>query len=551
MEKLNLSIAIRAPLSRFAAPATQLSASEFEEITAIEANGIWGGTATPLPQEQRESTNAPEDASPRTHKEGNSQNWSTSLQTVLDRPPSQLPQKLMLGGLAFCLAFGTWATIGQIDQVSTAQGELVPQGESYKIHPINSGKVASIQVEEGQSVKAGDVLAELDTELAAQEVERLEELLSADRIQLTQKQALIDQIRQEAQTREQIAQADIDAQKAAIARVQAKAQTLREQRDRLELESTASQQRLHQLEPLGAQAQKLLSQKQAEMAAQAERLEQLMPLLSEGAISQEYVFQAQQRLRTSQQSITQSQLQEAARTEEQIFQAQQNLRDRTSAIAQTQGELQQTLAEIDQLRAGLEQKRAEARRTYLETQERIQQLEFELTQLNAKIAENRNLLASAKAKLNQRFLYAPVDGVVSSLNVANVGEVVQPGQTVAEIAPRGASLVLSASLPNRQAGLVEEGMPVKVKFDAYPYQDYGVIEGEVTSISADAKADEQLGSVYQVEVELDRNYVSENRRKIPFKAGQTATAEIVTRRRRIIDVLFEPIRQLKEGGIDM
>jgi HlyD family secretion protein len=94
-------------------------------------------------------------------------------------------------------------------------------------------------------------------------------------------------------------------------------------------------------------------------------------------------------------------------------------------------------------------------------------------------------------------------------------------------------------------------MPVKVKFDAYPYQDYGIVTGEVTYISPDSKANEQFGVVYQVEVELDRNHITEKGRPIQFKAGQTATAEIIIRRRRIADILLEPFRELQEGGISL
>jgi HlyD family secretion protein len=131
---------------------------------------------------------------------------------------------MLLGGLVFCMAFGAWATFGQIDEVGHAQGRLVPKGEVYKIHPIDSGKIASIQVKEGQAVKAGQTLIELDTEMAEAEVERVEQLLSSEKTQLSQMQALIERTRDEGHIRGEIAIAEAQAQMAAIAQAKAKAE---------------------------------------------------------------------------------------------------------------------------------------------------------------------------------------------------------------------------------------------------------------------------------------------------------------------------------------
>jgi len=540
-------------MEKFNLPATKkISFSQtYEPLT--DADLIYGGTAVSIPSvSETPPQDSPEPTTstppPDTDHSGN---WSTSLQTVLDQPPAALPGKLMLGALGFCLAFGAWATFGQIDEVGHSQGKLVPKGQVYKISPIDIDKVASIQIEEGQAVKKGQVLVELDTELANTEVERLEQLIKTDQIQLSQRIVLIDRTRLEAQTRDYIAKADVQAQQATIAQANAKAETLRQQLTQLQSAQVASKDRLKRLEPLAATAQELLAQRHQEVKALQQRRQELEPVLVAGAISKEYIFNIDREIRASQSAITQGHLNDATNTNEQIFQAQQSLREQASTSVQTQGNLNQTLAEIDQLKAGLTQKQAALRQTQLESQQQIQKLEVEQTQLKAKIAENKKLLASAKAKLKQKYLYAPVDGTVSSLNISNIGEVVQPSQTIAEIAPQGVPLVLSAKLPNSEAGFIKKGMPAQVKFDAYPYQEYGIVSGKVTSVSADAKADQQLGSIYKVEVSLDRNYVDGKGQAIYFKAGQTANADIIIRRRRIVDILLEPFQQLQKGGVSL
>ena len=381
-----------------------------------------------------------------------------------------------------------------MNEVGHASGKLAPQGETYKIHPIDLGKVTVIHIKEGETVKGGQLLVTLNNQLASDEVKRLENALIAYQIELGQKTALLSNARLVAQTQAAIASAEILAQKAAIAQTKTTTTT------------TAN----------------LLSQYHSDVASHQERLQRIKPLVDEGAIAKD-----------------------------QLFAAEEQLRDRQSTIIKSTGELQQKTSETEQLQAGLAQKQAQHNQSQLNAQAQIQQLNVQITELTAKMTETQKLLDMANTKLGERFLYAPVAGVVSSLNVRNIGEVVQPGQTIAEISASKAPLVLLADLPNQEAGFVKPGMPVQVKLDAYPYQDYGVVPGRVVSTAADSKPNERLGAVYRVEIALERNYIKDHQRLIQFKPGQTATAEIIIRRRRIADILFAPIRQLQKGGISL
>ena len=150
-----------------------------------------------------------------------------------------------------------------------------------------------------------------------------------------------------------------------------------------------------------------------------------------------------------------------------------------------------------------------------------------------------------------KLIVLPGQNFLLSLDLRNTGEVIEPGQTVAEIAPHNVPLVVSAVLPDEEAGFVKIGMPAQVKLDAYPYQDYGVITGQVTHISADAESDEKLGEIYRIEIKLERDHIMKNQAMIPFKPGQTVTADIIVRRRRIIDVLLDPIKQMQKDGLDL
>ncbi len=477
--------------------------------------------------------------------------WSPSLQSLLDEPPSNLPQRLILGGIVFCLAFVAWAWFGEIEEVGKAQGKLIPKGEPYKIEALELAKVSRIEVKEGEEVKVGQLLAELDPELATKEVEKLEQTLAFTEIELNQKRNLLEKFGVEAKIHQMSALAEIQAQQSAIDAAREKAQVIRQLLAQQKTEIAAygtRQKRVTDLSGLAQEKSQLLT---SEMEANQQRLERLKPLAKAGAVSQEFIFQAEQAKRQSQQQLTENKLQDISNVSEQIFQSEQSLREMEARITQNQGELSSTLKEVERLQAELNQKQAERRRIELEDRQKMQQFELEISQTDSKIAETKTLLASAKSQLNQKFLKSPVNGTVLSFNVANTGKVVQSGETIAEIAPHGSPLVLSAVLPDREAGLVEVGMPAQVKFDAYSYQDYGVIPGKVISVSADTKTDEKLGAVYRVQIELERGYVTDHQKQVRFKPGQAATADIVIRRRRILDVLLDPIKGLEKDGIDL
>lgn len=477
-------------------------------------------------------------------------NWSSSLQIVLDQPSAKLPQRLILGGAAFCTAFMIWAWFGQIEEVGKAQGKLIPRGETYQVEPIELSKVSHIAIKEGDQVQAGQVLIELDRELAQKEVERIEQMLRTYQTELSQKQVLLAGVRSETQTRTRISQSETEAQQSAIAWAQTKAAIARQMLAQQQSEMIAYRTRQTQVKPISGLTKAHLEQLHSEIAAHQSRLDRLKPLAKEGAISQEFIFQAEQAHRQTQQQLTQSKLQEITNAREQIFQAEQSLRDMQSRIIQSQGELTSAIKEIERLQAELRQKQAQRYKIELEAQQRRQQLAVEITQITGKIAEAKNLLVIAEAKLKSKFLTSPIDGTVLSLDLQNIGKVVQAGQTLVEIAPLGEPLVLSALLPNQEAGFIETGMPAQVKIDAYPYQDYGIISSKVISISEDAEPNQRLGEVYRVEIALEQDHITENNKPINLKAGQTASADIVIRRRRILDVLLDPIKKLKQDGID-
>ena len=309
-----------------------------------------------------------------------SDNWSPSLETVLDQPPVSFPQWLILGGLVFSVAFGAWATLGKIDQVGHAQGKLVPKGAVYKIHPTETGKIINLAIKEGQKIKAGQLLAELDPETARSEVERLEKVLGAYQIQLVQQVSSIERTRLEAEASQAIAAADKHGAQAAIDGARASVATTQSQIEQLQADVVSQQARKQQLKPLEKQAQNLLSQLKtdvtsqearrdrvkplqnksqdlltqlrAKVAAHKERIGRLRPLVDEGALSKDVLFQAEDALRESENAVIRSQLGEKSQADDRVFEVEQTVRDRQSAAIRSQlsdtTQVKEKLFEVEQ-----------------------------------------------------------------------------------------------------------------------------------------------------------------------------------------------------------
>jgi multidrug efflux pump subunit AcrA (membrane-fusion protein) len=173
----------------------------------------------------------------------------------------------------------------------------------------------------------------------------------------------------------------------------------------------------------------------------------------------------------------------------------------------------------------------------LERQNRIAQLRSEL------VAIDRATLKGA--------ITAPSDGTITALDVVHAGAVVRAGQQLASIAPSRVPLIVDVQVPNARIGLIRRGALVKIKLDAFPFQDYGSLSGKVFDISADARGEDRNQSFYRVLVAPDSKRTERRGRASSMRPGLSVTAEIVTERRSVLDILLAPIRKLRAEMADI
>lgn len=170
----------------------------------------------------------------------------------------------------------------------------------------------------------------------------------------------------------------------------------------------------------------------------------------------------------------------------------------------------------------------------------------EILESEHRIAQLEGELAAAELALRHTCITAPTDGIVASLLVRNPEAVVQPGERVAAIVPEGVPLVAEAQVQNKDVALLEPGLPAKLKLDAFPFQDYGVVPGVVAAVAHDAQTDAALGtSFYKVMITPQATTVRAHGKRVPLRPGMAFSVEIATERRTLLSLFTEPLRKLK------
>jgi hemolysin D len=134
-----------------------------------------------------------------------------------------------------------------------------------------------------------------------------------------------------------------------------------------------------------------------------------------------------------------------------------------------------------------------------------------------------------------------VNGTVHGLATYTIGGIVKPAQDVVSIVPDGTPLIVEAMVQNKDIGFVKVGQETEVKLDTFSFQKYGTIRGKVIHLSPDAVEDEKLGPVYKMRSSIERAIMRVDGKDVPVAPGMTASVEVKTGDRRIIEFFLSPI----------
>ena len=363
-----------------------------------------------------------------------------------------------------------WACLGTIDIIVSATGKVVPSSRTKTITSVDVAVVRALRVQEGQAVRAGDVLLELDASATDSERDKAAGDAAASALEVARSRALIEAIDgQRAPRLAPVAGATPAQWRAAESGLESQWRDFRAKLGRFD---------------------DAIAQYAQDLPLAAQRAEDYKQLLREHDVS-EHAWIEKEQARID----LQGQLDDARN-------------QRAALVSQTRKEAHDALDEGAKSDAA---SRQDARRA----------------------GEHSKLMT----------LTTPVDGTVQQLTVHTVGAAVPAAQPLMMVVPNETHVEVEAFLENKDIGFVTEGQVAEVKIDAYEYTKYGTIPAHVTHVSRDAIQDEKKGLIYAVKVMVDRPFLQVEGRAVPVTAGMSATAEIKTGSRRVIEYVLSPLVQ--------
>jgi HlyD family secretion protein len=430
---------------------------------------------------------------------------------ILTDQPSRLIRATILVLFGLLIAAVLWSFYGKADVVVESTGMVKPELEQQGVYLPIKGELVNVYVTEGMPIEKGDVVARINSpsaiELAGQATQASVHLAAAQRGQemFPAKRKAMEKELEALKDKIASDERDHEWRVAESVKKLAEEQQLKLEKARAKLAKAGAER---------DQAQRVLEQHQ-----------RLFNSPGNGGVSRDQVEEKRNSVRE---------------------------KDMDYKLAESElGEFEVSLMqEYDKKKAELQKKSQDL----LATQAQYENMVLRITQ-DQEQAETDLRLARAKARAASRVSYedidednflrirAPVTGVVTTVTFTDLGAQVDEKTPVVLIAPKDARKVLEIEINERDRAFLQPGMPVRVKVNAFPYQRYGVLTGELEHIAPASRPNQDTKQiVYKARVGLQRDHFMINNVATPIRYGMAAKVEIVVDHRRLIDLALDPFR---------
>lgn len=489
---------------------------------------------------------------------GNSTNDFSQLQL----PPLQhdefLPRIgkwIMGGGLLLIVVFGAAvvaSTVLRYKVAVKAPATIRPAGELRLVQPAIAGTITQIHAQANQHLQKGAVIAHIDNSRLLIQESQLQESIQQIQLQLGQIDAQISSLESQLVAESALIDRSLAATYAELASNlrQYQDQSVISQANLNEAEvnlsvAIAQQNRLQEENELEATLQEARAELQF-TKAQRDRLNQV---LEYGAISQNYYEEKAQAYERAKAKLAQTQAAAKKIAEEKL----QAVQAATASLQRARAAVNPSDANIVMVeeRVGLE--RAKGRATIAALNKEKEMLVERQIGLQNQLDQALKDLQQVETDLEQTVIRSPVEGILIQLQLRNQGQVVQPGEAIARIAPTRSPLLIKTQIPAQDIDKVKLGQIVQMQISACPHPDYGTLKGTVKTVAPDTfpASRREDGAptgpaTYEVVVQPQAQFVGNQRHQCPLQAGMEGRANIISREETILKFILRKTRLLTE-----
>lgn len=427
--------------------------------------------------------------------------FMTELEAVVRLKPSPGANALLYSVCALCVCVFIWVNFAQLEIITRGEGQVVPSSEIQLVQSLEGGILAELNIDEGDRVTKGQILARIENVAFASEERGIEAQSMA---LLLKRKRLNAEINNEGffidndlkSKNELLAKSEID---------------LYESRQK-EFQKTLE---------IADETVKKSEANLKEIKATIARLSENRRLLSEEV------------------KITKDLVAKKAMPKLEALKQQRELSD-------VQGNLNAAI----QRKSALEAELSSAKNTKEEQAAKFRSEALtELSDVEMRIAAMKESLVAAGDRVDRTELKAPSDGVVKIINQKTIGGIVEPAMKLIEIVPLNDDLKITAQILPADIAFLEVGQNVNVKITAYDAQKFGSLKGKLMRISADTIEDRDGNIFFEVDVITDKNYLGTRDNPLPIIPGMVAETEIITGKRSVISYLMKPFLRARDRAM--
>jgi hemolysin D len=476
--------------------------------------------------------------------------WSDVTQELIETLPQTWTRGLLYFLMVFIAILLPWVIFYKVDETGTARGRLELKGDTVKREADIQASVVKVQVKQGDSVKVGQILMELDSKPVRDEIQQNQIKLKGQQDKLNQLELLKNQLVVPINAQQQQNKAEELKQLNLVAQAQRNLDALKTLYNLQKEEKLAQVRQAQQAVQSSQTAYNLAKNRLADAQVEVKRYRQVY---KDGVVAETKVKEIE--------GLAKDKLDLLSQAESALKQAKIRLQEQQEnyqkTIHQAQADIEQAKLRLAEQQQGYQSLIQAGKVAISKSEQSLNELKTQITALQSDISQSTNQIKSLNDRLEKYVIRANYDGTIFQLPITREGAVVQPKQLLAEIAPNGTRLIFKGQIPTSESESLREGNKqkgVNLKFDEYPFQDYEVVKGKLSWVSPDSKITQTpQGNVatYEIEVELAQPCIQPKGKCLPFKSGQPATAEVIIRQRRIIDFILDPFKKLQKGELKL